>query len=374
MPGGGCTPIIRSVVGATFDRGPFARRHGEAVREILLAALAALAYFGVRNLTAGSAATAFANADRLRRFEEATRLDWERSLQAPVLASDALVDLVNWVYIWAHWPVIISVAIVLFRYRRDRYALLRDAILISAGIAFLFFAFFPVAPPRLADPALTDTVTLHSNAYRALQPPGLTDQYAAFPSLHFGWNLLAGIAVWGATKNMALRTLAVIGPVAMATAVVLTANHYVVDVVAGLVVVLIGLAAHRLIAGRARHRDDRGRRPPLAGPVRDSAPQDRRTAPEPVGPLHACMTGGLGRHGAVLLDRDAGRRHFRQHPRWPRRARPDLSARCDPPPYEPRCAAHLLLAPAGRDWTAVECSASPSVLPHTAKSAYGPMH
>jgi membrane-associated phospholipid phosphatase len=357
MPGGGCTPIIRSVVGATFDRGPFVRRHGEAVREILLAALAALAYFGVRNLTAGSAATAFANADRLRRFEEATRLDWERSLQAPVLASDALVDLVNWVYIWAHWPVIISVAIVLFRYRRDRYALLRDAILISAGVAFLFFAFFPVAPPRLADPALTDTVTLQSNAYRALQPPGLTDQYAAFPSLHFGWNLLAGIAVWGATKNIALRTLAVIGPVAMAAAVVLTANHYIVDVVAGLVVVLIGLAAHRLIAGRplysevsgsrhrspgkqrpatvsegggARHRDDRGRRLPVAESARDSAPQDRRTAPDPVGPLDACKAAGAeaavpeparsGRsaHGATARFERTPTRSIRR-PRPPRR-------------------------------------------------------
>jgi membrane-associated phospholipid phosphatase len=230
-----------------------ARPHSDALREIVVAGLAALAYFGVRNLTAGSEATAFANARRLMRFEDATHLNWERWLQGQVVARATLTDLVNWVYIWGHWPVIISVGIILFLRRRERYGLLRNAILVSGGVGFLFFALFPVAPPRLVDPALVDTVTLHSHAYRALQPPGLTDQYAAFPSLHFGWNLLAGVAVWGATRNVAARTLAVLGPAAMAAAVVMTANHYVVDVFAGLVLALVGLIAHRLIVSLELH-------------------------------------------------------------------------------------------------------------------------
>jgi membrane-associated phospholipid phosphatase len=91
-------------------------------------------------------------------------------------------------------------------------------------------------------------VSLHSDSYRALQPPGLTNQYAAFPSLHFGWNLLLGLVVWGATTNRALRAFAVLGPAAMATAVVVTANHFVLDVVGGLLVVLLGyVIARRLV-------------------------------------------------------------------------------------------------------------------------------
>jgi hypothetical protein len=46
-----------------------------------------------------------------------------------------------------------------------------------------------------------------------------------------------------------LRTLGVVGPAAMAAGVVLTANHYVIDVLAGLAVVLVGLAAHGLMLG-----------------------------------------------------------------------------------------------------------------------------
>ena len=204
-------------------------------------ALAALTYFGVRNLTVGAAAEALANAERIVRLEEALQLDWEDALQDALLRHDALVTLFNWIYIWGHWPVIITAGIVLYRTRPERYLVLRNAMLLSGAIGFLFFALLPVAPPRLFDPALVDTVTLHSDAYRALQPPGLTNQYAAFPSLHFGWNLLVGIVVWTATTNPLLRLLSVLGPAAMGLAVVVTANHYVLDLVGGAAIVLFAL-------------------------------------------------------------------------------------------------------------------------------------
>lgn len=216
-------------------------RHHAFIREISLVAVAALTYFGIRNLTVGAAAEAFANADWLRDLEQHARIDWERPIQDALLGHDWVVTFANWVYIWGHWPVIITAGVVLYRTRPDRYFVLRNAILLSGAIGFLFFALIPVAPPRLADPSLIDTVTLHSDSYRALQPPGLTNQYAAFPSLHFGWNLLVGFAVWGATQNVVLRALSILGPAAMAAAVVLTANHYVVDPVAGMVVVLFAL-------------------------------------------------------------------------------------------------------------------------------------
>ena len=110
------------------------------------------------------------------------------------------MTLANWVYIWGHWPV---------DPRRRRRAVphaaaavhvLRDAIIVSGVIGFAFFALFPVAPPRLVDPALVDTVRC-TQAYRALQPPGLTNQFAAFPSLHVGWNLLVGIALFDAFRS-----------------------------------------------------------------------------------------------------------------------------------------------------------------------------
>jgi hypothetical protein len=226
------------------------RRHAGVVREIGVAAVAALTYFGVRNLTAGAADQALSNAERLADLEERFHVAWEGSLQHALLGHGALLTLFNWIYIWGHWPVILSAAIVLYRLRPERYLLLRNAMFLSGTIGFLFFALLPVAPPRLVDPSLVDTVTLHSEAYRALQPPGLTNQYAAFPSLHFGWNLLVGVAVWGATRNTALRLLSIAGPAAMGAAVVLTANHFVLDLAGGAAVVLLAL----WVAGRRQHQ------------------------------------------------------------------------------------------------------------------------
>ena len=139
-------------------------RHSALVRETALAAAAVLVYFGVRNLTAGAAAEAFSNADRLARLEEAVRIAWERPLQEALLDHGVLLTIFNWIYIWGHWPVILAAAVALYTTRRERYMLLRNAMFLSGAIGFVFFALLPVAPPRLADPSLIDTVTLHSEA------------------------------------------------------------------------------------------------------------------------------------------------------------------------------------------------------------------
>ncbi len=162
------------------------------LREVGLVAGAMLVYFGVRNLTAGAPDEAFANGQRIANFEGWLGIDWEDAVQASIVGSDVLVMLANWVYIWGHWPVILSTAVVLYLWRRDRYYVLRNALFISGGIGFLFFALVPVAPPRLLELGLVDTVSSQSDAYRALQPPGLTNQYAALPSLHIGWDLVGG--------------------------------------------------------------------------------------------------------------------------------------------------------------------------------------
>lgn len=226
-------------------------RHG-FVREVLLAAGAMLLYFRVRNLTAGSTATAFHNAERLFALEEWLGVAWEEGAQAAIIGSQTLVTLANWVYIWGHWPVILPVAIVLYLLRRPHYYLLRNAVFISGAIGFTFFAVLPLAPPRLLDLGLVDTVTEQSSGYRALQPPGLTNQYAALPSLHAGWNLLVGIVLFLAFAHLVVRAFALLSPIAMALAVVLTANHFVLDVAAGYAVVLVGLAAAVVLDRRRR--------------------------------------------------------------------------------------------------------------------------
>ena len=245
----------------TFDGGsmggPLRLRQGIRVEvtdtavQIGLMVGAALLYFAVRGVTEGSEAVAVAHASQLLRFEGWLGLDIEAWAQGLILEHHALVTVANWVYIWGHWPVIAVTLLVLYRHQRNSYLLLTRAMFASGAIGLVVFAAYPVAPPRLMPGGLwIDTVTELSTSYRVLQPPSLVNKYAALPSLHVGWNLLVGIAVYRATTARPLRVAAVVLPVLMVLAVVLTGNHYVVDAVLGAAVAMVGLAISRRMAAR----------------------------------------------------------------------------------------------------------------------------
>lgn len=210
--------------------------------QILLVLGAALAYFAVRGLTHSDVGRAHANAETVIDIERSLGLAWEEGIQRVVVEHEWLLDLANWIYIYGHWPVVAGTLILLFLWAPDRYYLLRNALFASGAIGLVIFVLVPVAPPRFGLLEVVDTVTERSSSYRTLQPPGLINKYAAMPSLHFGWNLLVGIVLWGTSRHPAVRTFALVTPPAMAFAVVATANHYVLDVMVGAVVALAGLA------------------------------------------------------------------------------------------------------------------------------------
>ena len=211
--------------------------------QAVVVALGVFCYFQVRGLTAATPGVAFAHARDVVAFEQGLHLDVEADVQAPFVSSASLQTLANWVYIWGHWPVIIATMVWLACLHRRQFLRLRDAMLVSGAIGLVVFVTYPLAPPRLVDAALVDTVTESSHAYRVLQPPNFVNQYAAMPSLHAGWDLLVGISIATAATWWGLRAVGWVLPLVMAVAVVATANHYVVDVVAGIALALLGYAA-----------------------------------------------------------------------------------------------------------------------------------
>ncbi|MGH8866605.1 MAG: phosphatase PAP2 family protein [Actinomycetes bacterium] len=224
-------------------------------REILIVLGAVALYFGGRGITESARGPAVDHARGLVALEERTGLDWESWLQGLADGSHLAVDTMNWIYIWGHWPVIVATLLWLVLRHPDVYRRTRNAMVVSGAIGMVLFVAYPVAPPRLVPGlGLTDTVTEQSHAYRVLQPPGFTNQYAAFPSLHFGWDLLIGLAIAAAATHWLLRLVGYLLPALMALAVVATANHFVIDVLAGGLLALVGLVvAHRL---EARKRPD----------------------------------------------------------------------------------------------------------------------
>jgi membrane-associated phospholipid phosphatase len=205
-----------------------------------LVALLVYAYFRIRNLTEGARDVAVDHARDLVAVEQHLGIDVEHAMQAPVTTWGSLEAFANWIYIWGHWPVIVATMVWLAWHHRVIFLRLRDAMLVSGALGLAVFVSYPVAPPRLAGLGLTDTVSEQSHAYRVLQPPAFVNQYAAMPSLHAGWDLLVGMAIFAAATSIALKVVGVAMPILMAFAVVATANHYVLDVVAGVALALVG--------------------------------------------------------------------------------------------------------------------------------------
>jgi membrane-associated phospholipid phosphatase len=211
-------------------------------------------YFRIRNITEGSRDVAVEHAQDVVDLERDLGIYFEESLQEPFLGSNLLSGIANAVYIYGHWPVIVAVMIWTAWRHRAVFLRLRDAMIVSGLLGMVVFVTWPLAPPRLADLGLVDTITEENTAYRVLQPSQFTNQFAAMPSLHAGWDLLVGIAIVSAASTALVKAIGYAMPVLMMVSVVVTANHYILDVVAGIALVLVGHAAALALERRRRRR------------------------------------------------------------------------------------------------------------------------
>jgi len=225
------------------DSEHFSRRPVNGRRQLALIGALSIVYFGVRAVTANQETEAHANAADIVSLEKTFGLDVEFALHRAAMANEVVIRLFNWVYLWGHFPVLIGALIILWSRRHHDYTLLRNALIVSGAVGLMIFAIYPVAPPRLFAPAtFFDSVHELSTSHRVLQNPRITNQYAAVPSFHVGWNLLVALALCRSTSRPALRALAAAMPVVMCLAVIATANHWLIDIVIGAAVALLGWA------------------------------------------------------------------------------------------------------------------------------------
>jgi hypothetical protein len=140
--------------------------------------------------------------------------------------------------------VIVVVGVWLLWLHPRQYTLIRNAFLVSAVIGLIGYTLYPVAPPRLMPGfGFVDTMYEYSRvSYQAESLKPFVNPYAAMPSLHFGWAFLVGVGIWLVWRDLRGLLIGIALPVGMGLAIVLTANHYILDAVAGFLVCLFGLA------------------------------------------------------------------------------------------------------------------------------------
>ena len=191
-----------------------------------------------------------ANAHEILHLEQRLGLGWETSIQQLTLPHERLVVAANWYYVLGFLPVILTAACLAAVLNYSSYILWRRKIVVTMILALVGFAIYPLAPPRML-PGMVDTLMVYGpryygdsegasmfNAYGRI--PSLVNVYAAMPSMHVAWSIIAGALLIASFKGRWWSwAIGVVHPAMMGISVLVTANHFLLDVILG-IAALIG--------------------------------------------------------------------------------------------------------------------------------------
>lgn len=215
--------------------------------ELLAVAWLAWLYDVVTGMAPLRQPLAIAHGRSLLHAEQSLHVAVERSLNVWLAAHHALGVVLSYYYDNAHFVVTFGLLGWLWWKRPDIYRPLRNALVGVNLIGLLVFWRFPVAPPRMLG-GFTDVIA-SSHALGSWHTGSLAadaDQLAAMPSLHIAWAVWCGVALWRISRRRLVRGLALAYPLLTTVVVLSTANHYLLDVLAGALTAAVAVAAVRL--------------------------------------------------------------------------------------------------------------------------------
>ena len=217
--------------------------------ELSIVAFGYTLYAVIRMLMPHRTGAAFAHAVSLLHIERAWHLAPELGLNALVSSHRVLAVILDYHYATLHYVVTPAVLIWLVVAVPEKYRHARRVLVVATVIGLIGFWLAPVAPPRMLDAdGFVDTMARFAMygwwSHDASAPRGLgglTNEYAAMPSLHVAWALWCGWQVAAYAKHRWVQIAGVIYPISTMFAVMATGNHFFLDVVAGIAVLLLAM-------------------------------------------------------------------------------------------------------------------------------------
>jgi PAP2 superfamily len=204
-------------------------------------------YSAIRDVSGAHKTRALHDARHIISIERHLGIFHEATIQGWALHFTPLIVVANYLYGSLHFIVTIGVAVWLFRRYSDDYPRYRNTLAIATGLALIGFTVFPLMPPRLlADSGLhlgfVDTLQRYKTIWSFDSGPAakVSNQYAAMPSVHIAWSSFCALALVPRMKTRGRKILAASYPVLTLVVIVITANHYFIDAVGGLVILTIG--------------------------------------------------------------------------------------------------------------------------------------
>jgi hypothetical protein len=228
-------------------------RHSLVVEIVLMAALYAL-YDSMRGLALGGANTAFRNARTVAELERHLHIFVEPRIQAVLTSVPGLVSVFNVGYATFHLGVTGAVLIWLYFARPHVFPRIRTLLVITSMLALVGFVLFPAAPPRLAGLGIKDTLHLGKATAESGVLHWLYNPYAAVPSLHMAFAVIAGGSLMLFARRRWVRVVGFVYPLFVAAEVIATGNHFLFDVLSGIAAVGVAAIAAIPLAGQGADR------------------------------------------------------------------------------------------------------------------------
>ena len=204
-------------------------------------------YDATTNLAPLRVHLALAHAEGVLSLERTLHIDPELTLDRWLAGHRTLGLLVSDYYDNAHFIVTLGLLGWLWWRRADLYRPLRNSLVVVNLLGFAVFWLYPVAPPRMLK-GFTDVVA-STGAFGSWHDGALAseaDQLAAMPSLHIAWAVWCTVVLWQLSERRWVRFMAVLYPCLTALAVLATGNHFVLDLVGGLVAIAAAVMIVRL--------------------------------------------------------------------------------------------------------------------------------
>lgn len=216
-----------------------------AVIELTILAVLYVGYSASRLFASDEFAPARGRALDLLAFERTWRIDVESWLNGQFVQHDWLGLFGSYWYATTHYLVTGLVLLWLYRRSATEYVTARRTLVFATLIGLACYLTIPTAPPRLVG-SYADVLSLHSAAgwwgADASAPKGLgdmTNELAAFPSMHAGWALWVALVLIRAGVPRFVQGLGLLYALTMTIVIVGTGNHWLIDAIAGWLVVLV---------------------------------------------------------------------------------------------------------------------------------------
>jgi len=195
----------------------------------------------------GSMEVALNHAKDVLAVEKALGFFWEEKIQGAFLDYHGWIKLWNIFYGTMHNVVTISTILYLFFMKPVAYQRCRTDFVIMNLLAIIGFVAYPLMPPRLVpacdeyggclhtEYTFVDTMEVYGGiwSWKDKGVASLSNHYAAMPSMHTGYATWCAVSIFSNAPYKWLQALALLHPVFTVYCIVVTANHYLLDAVAG---------------------------------------------------------------------------------------------------------------------------------------------